>query len=409
MRSWNNLKDAGGMLPAWFVPFILSGAIIGLYVIARYTTTDRPHELIALASLVAIVLSLAVGFGILVSAILKAQTGNVMAAVSDGFQRGLTYAWVTSGVSLFAYVGASPAYSLVTDNLYYTVTIVTVACLLGIGLWASGLRPKTEPTIDATTGLPTTAVSLPSNFTASNEQRAAFQVTMADQSRLLIHQAARIIAYKGSNCLIADSFSAFLDMNARTAKIFTDMNLLSTSEMIYWRMHMLMIGTAAEQQIRETVSDAAVDDMQNFEDLAIKYLHLTGKGNFFKPVTEGEAILKSNRILLLRKTILHRCSVAIATNRHLVLELIKLMRGRPTLVYDDLKYILDRVSMPADFPKAEFDTNEAMERTLMQLTHEGPEPLDGESEYVSGDVSDGHFTETRADNVHEFPHASMKA
>lgn len=379
MSSWTNLKDAGRMLPAWFFPFVLSGVIIGLYVLARYTATDKPHELVALASMAAIVLSLLVGFAFLVTAIVKSKPGNVLTAIGEGFHRGLTYVWVASGTSLFAYVSAAPVYRIVTENLYNSLTVAVVALLLGVAYWASGVRTKAEPVVDVNTGLPTTAVALPHNFAPSVDQRPAFQVTMADQSRLLMHIAGRIIAYKGSNCIIADSFSVFLDLNARTGKIFGDMNLLSTKEMMYWRLHMLMMGCATEQAIRNTTSDAAVDDLQNFDELAIRYLHITNKGSFYKPVSHAEAMMKANRIMLLRQGVLAHCVAAATQNKALILELIRLMRGRTTVVYEDIKHILDRVELPAEFPLAEFDTNEVMERTLMQLTHDEPETIDVES------------------------------
>jgi len=379
MSSWENLKDAGRLLPGWITPFFLSAGVVGLYVLARYTNTDKPHDLVAFGSQVTVVCSMLIGFCILVSAIANAKAGNVLAAIGDGFQRALTYVWVTAAISLFAYVGAAPAYRLITDNLYYSLTAVVVAALLASGYWASGVRQKPSPVADNLSGMPSTALALPAGFMPTVEQRAAFQVTMADQTRLMIHQAARIIAYQGSNCLIADSFSAFLDLNARTAKIFTDMNLLSTPEMIYWRMHMLLIGSAAEHVIRNTSSEAAMDDLQNFEELAVKYLLLTNKGNYLRPLSNSEAMLKGNRIHLLHRAIMPRCIAAVQQNRHLLLELIKLMRARPCLVYEDLKHIMVRVELPADFPRAEFDSNEVMERTLAQLGHESQEPIEAEA------------------------------
>ncbi|MGF6282251.1 hypothetical protein ABH908_000264 [Pseudomonas frederiksbergensis] len=379
MSSWNNLKDAGRMLPAWFFPFLMSGAVIGLYVLARYTATEKPHELVALASLTAIVLSLLAGFAFLVSAIVKAKPGNVLTAVGEGFHRGLTYVWVCSATSLFMYVCALPAYRLVSENLYNSLTVAVVAAVLGVAYWASGIRVKQEPMVDAMTGLPSTALALPKDFAPSVDQRPAFQVTMADQTRLLIHLAGRIVAYQGSNCIISGSFSAYLDLNARTGKIFSDMNLLSTKEMIYWRLHMLMMGTAAEQVIRGTSSDAALDDLQNFDDLAVQYLALSGNGTYLRPVSEVEATMKANRLMMIRKSVLSRCVAAAGQNHALILDLIRLMRGRTTLLFEDIKHIIDRVELPSDFPRAEFDTNEVMERALLQLTHDEPETFDVES------------------------------
>ncbi|MCT8164100.1 MULTISPECIES: hypothetical protein [Pseudomonas] len=397
MSSWNNLKDAGRMLPAWFTPFLLAGATIGLYVIARYITTEQPDELVGSATLSAIVLSLLIGFAFMVIAIAKAKAGNVVAAIGEGFQRGLTFVWVTTAVCLCVYVCATPLYRLLTDNPFYTFTAIGVIGLLGVGYWASGMKPKAAAENQDLGAVPGTALALPVNFTPTIEQRPAFQVTMADQSRLMIHQAARIIAYKGSNCLITDSFSAHLDINARTAKIFSDLNLLSTADMIYWRMHMLLIGSAAEQIILKTASDAAMDDLQNFDDLALRYLQLTNKGNFFKPVSDQEALMKANRLNILRSNVGQRCHAAVAQNEKLIIELVKLMRGRPTLLHMDLKHILDRVQMPEDFPAAEFDSDEAMERVLLQISYDGPEDIAGTTE--QSDISDGDFTVNQS-NVH---------
>lgn len=397
MSSWNNLKDAGRMLPAWFTPFLLAGATIGLYVIARYITTEQPDELVGSATLSAIVLSLLIGFAFMVIAIAKAKAGNVVAAIGEGFQRGLTFVWVTTAVCLCVYVCATPLYRLLTENPFYTFTAIGVIGLLGVGYWASGMKPKAAAENQDLGAVPGTALALPVNFTPTIEQRPAFQVTMADQSRLMIHQAARIIAYKGSNCLITDSFSAHLDINARTAKIFSDLNLLSTADMIYWRMHMLLIGSAAEQIILKTASDAAMDDLQNFDDLALRYLQLTNKGNFFKPVSDQEALMKANRLNILRSNVGQRCHAAVAQNEKLIIELVKLMRGRPTLLHMDLKHILDRVQMPEDFPAAEFDSDEAMERVLLQISYDGPEDIAGTTE--QSDISDGDFTVNQS-NVH---------
>ncbi|MGE8063941.1 hypothetical protein [Pseudomonas sp. NPDC089569] len=406
MSSWNNLKDAGRMLPAWFFPFLMSVGVIGLYVLARYTATDKPHELVAFASLTAIVLSLLAGFAFLVTAIVKAKPGNVLTAVGEGFHRGLTYVWVCSATSLFMYVCASPAYRLVSENIYNSLTVVVVAAVLGVAYWASGIRIKPEPMVDTITGLPSTALAPPKDFAPSVEQRPAFQVTMADQTRLLIHLAGRIVAYQGSNCIISGSFSAYLDLNARTGKIFSDMNLLSTKEMIYWRLHMLMMGTAAEQVIRGTSSDAAFDDLQNFDDLAVQYLALTGKGSFFRPVSEVEATMKANRLMMIRQSVLSRCAAAATQNKSLILDLIRLMRGRTTLLFEDIKHIIDRVELPSDFPRAEFDTNEVMERALLQLTHEAPETFDAES------LEPIHLAPeapTIPSNVSQFRHQSTQA
>ena len=393
MSSWQNLKDAGRLLPGWVTPFFLSTAVVGLYVLARYSSTDKPHDLIAFGSLVAIICSMVVGFGLLIQAIYTAKAGTVLAAIGDGFQRGLTYVWVTAAICLFAYVGAAPAWSLMTDNLYYTLTTVVVVSLLGTGYWASGVRQKPDGEATYGSGGTSTALALPDGFLPTMEQRPAFQITMADETRLMIHQAARIIAYHGSDCLIADSFSASLDLNARTAKIFTEMNLLSTPSMLYWRMHMLLIGSAAEHVIRNTNSEAAMDDMQNFEEVAVRYLLLEGKGNLMRPVSEAEGMLKANRVQMLHRSVMGRCVEAVQRNKGVILDLIKLMRARPWLSHADIKHLMARVDLPDDFPRAEFDSNEQMEQALAQIGHEQPATLDGVS------VDSAHDVHPPMDNV----------
>ncbi len=369
MSSWQNLKDAGRLLPGWVTPFFLSAAVVGLYVLARYSNTDKPHDLIAFGSLVTIVCSMVVGFALLIQAIYSAKAGTVLTAISDGFQRGLTYVWVTAAISLFAYVGSAPVWRLLTDNLYYTLTTVVVLALLGAGYWTSGVRQKGEGG-HGSENAASTALILPAGFVPTVEQRPAFQITMADETRLMIHQAARIIAYHGSDCLIADSFSASLDLNARTAKIFTEMNLLSTPAMLYWRMHMLLIGSAAEHIIRNTNSEAAMDDMQNFEEVAVRYLLLEGKGNLMRPVSEAEGMLKANRVQMLHRSVMGRCVEAVQRNKTVILEIIKLMRARPWLSHADIKHLMARVDLPEDFPRAEFDSNEQMEQALAQIGHD---------------------------------------
>lgn len=374
MSSWQNLKDAGRLLPGWVTPFFLSAAVVGLYVLARYSSTEKPHDLIAFGSLVTIVASMVVGFGLLIQAIYTAKAGTVLTAIGDGFQRGLTYVWVTAAISLFAYVGAAPVWRLMTENLYYTLTSVVVMALLGTGYWASGVRQKPEEA-RGNIGTASTALALPPGFMPTVEQRPAFQITMADETRLMIHQAARIIAYHGSDCLISDSFSATLDLNARTAKIFTEMNLLSTPAMLYWRMHMLLIGSAAEHVIRNTNSEAAMDDMQNFEEVAVRYLLLEGKGNLMRPVSDAESMLKANRVQMLHRSVMGRCVEAVQRNKAVILDLIKLMRARPWLTHADIKHLMTRVDLPGDFPRAEFDSNEQMEQVLAQIGHDRPTAL----------------------------------
>ena len=81
MSSWENLKVAGRQVPDWVPTFALSAGVIGLYALARSSSMDQPHALIALGSLVAIVCSILIGFGLLVSAIAQAKPGHVLSLI----------------------------------------------------------------------------------------------------------------------------------------------------------------------------------------------------------------------------------------------------------------------------------------------------------------------------------------
>lgn len=401
MSSLSNLKDAARLLPGWVPPFFLSCLVVGLYVVALFTYKDRPYELVESATTAAVVLSVVIAFGFLVMAIVNAEPGKLGKSMSDGFSRGLHFVWATASASLATFVGAAGAYRAVTENLGYSITVVIVGALLGVAYWATTAKkePKQDD-VDPITGM-SKALALPASFEQTPAQRPAFQVTMADTTRLAIHQAARIIAYKGSNCLIDGSFFADLDLNARTAKIFSDMNLIATSQFINWRLHMLLIGSAAEQVIRGTSSEAAFDDLQTFDELASKFLMLgDSRQSFYRPVNEAEATLKASRLAMIRKTVWSRCMAAAEMNKGVILQLVRLIRLQPCLTHGDIKHLLEQVEMPLDFPVAEFDTDEMMERALLGLVHEA-EAVD-DTEHVSVPPREEPHTHGRTDNIHEF-------
>lgn len=388
MSSMSNLKEATRLLPGWVPPFFLSCLVVGLYVVALFTYNDRPSELVETATTAAIVLSTVIAFGFLVAAIVKSEQGSLGKSMSDGFSRGLTFVWATASGCLAVFVGAAGVYRTVLDNLGYSISAVLVVAILGMAYWATSNKQEAKPETDPISGM-SSSLALPANFAQTPAQRPAFQVTMADTTRLAMHQAGRIIAYKGSNCLIDGEFFADLDLNARTAKIFSDMNLIATSQFINWRI------------IRGTSSEAAFDDLQSFDDLAVKFLMLgDGRHAFLAPASEAEATLKAARLGMIRKNVWSRCLAAAEMNKETILQLVRLMRIQPCLTHGDLKHLLEKVEMPLDFPVAEFDTDEMMERALLGLIHEA-EPVD-EDVGIESSALDVEPQPVR-DNVRDFP------
>lgn len=391
MSSINNLKDAGRMLPAWVLPLALSAGIIGTYMYARGAYTAPPHALVSMGTMIAILASLFFGAVTLLRSIAGAPAGQLSASINKGAVAGLTFIWATSSVALVTYVSALPLWNMVNDNLAYTLTgLVVIGVLFAAHRLSTTQPPATQ--VDPITGLSqSTALALPPEFMQTKEQRPAFQVSMADLTRLMIHQAGRILAYKGSNCMIEDSFSADLDINARTAKIFSEMNLIATPGFLYWRMHMMLMGSAAEQVLRNTTSEAALDDINSFDELAARYLQLSdGRTSFYKPANDVEATIKASRMGMMRKQVFSRCMAAASENRAVLLELVKLMRAQSCLAYGDIKHLLDRVKMPVDFPVAEFDTEEMMEKAMMSIAYEQPSQdptpdIESEPEVIQAD------------------------
>jgi hypothetical protein len=392
MNSIRNLKDAGGMLPAWTLPLILSLGIMGALFFAQSHLASKPHPLVSQGTLFAVAGSVIAAALLLIGSVLNAKPGHLRASISDGFIRGLNFIWSTSSVALVVYVTAAPIYALLTEHLAYSLAGAVGLAVMIAAHFVSKPKAPAAPAVDPISGIPqTTALALPAAFVPSKEQRPAFQISMADLTRLMIHQSGRLIAYKGSNCILADGFSADLDVNARTAKIFSDMNLISTKQFLYWRMHMVMMGSAAEHVVRNTTSEAALDDFQNFDELASRYMMLSdGRNTFSHPASESEAAIKATRIGMLRKQVWSRCVGACAANKGVLLDLIRLMRGQACLAYGDIKHLLDRVVMPADFPVAEFDTDDMMERALLAIEHEAPPQFEAVEHEDRADVDLHH-------------------
>jgi hypothetical protein len=365
MTSLNNIKDATSLLPSWAAPTGLTFLITLLYVLAYTSYQDRPNELVSMATTAVIVLSIVGACVIAFFSILRARAGEVAEAINDGFTNGLTFSWVTSGVSLVAYVSAGTVERLFTHNQTIVIVVAGVSAMLTIGYLLT--KPKSNAQAEDQKSMNVAnSLALPAQFTASVAQLPAFQFTIADLTRLLSHQAGRAIAYTGSNCLIDDSFSIELDINARTSKFFNDASFVETRSFIYWRMHMMLMGAAAERVLMKSTSEAAIDDFHNFDELAAKYLSLHEDRTFaIRPINEFEANIKASRIAMLRKNIWARCITTAQLNTRVLEEMVKVMRVQACLSYGDIKSLLDRVEMPDGFPKAEFETEDLLQRALL--------------------------------------------
>ncbi len=125
-----------------------------------------------------------------------------------------------------------------------------------------------------------------------------------------------------------------------------------------------------------------------------------GRHAFLAPASEAEATLKAARLGMIRKNVWSRCLAAAEMNKETILQLVRLMRIQPCLTHGDLKHLLEKVEMPLDFPVAEFDTDEMMERALLGLIHEA-EPVD-EDVGIESSALDVEPQPVR-DNVREFP------
>jgi hypothetical protein len=365
MTSFNNIKDATRLLPSWAAPTGLTFLIVLLYALAYTYYQDRPNELVSLATAAVIVLSIVGACVIAFMSILRAQAGQVAAAINDGFTSGLTFAWASSSVALATFVTAATFERMFSQNQTSVLVFGGAAAMLAIGYMLT--KPKQNPPADENKSMSAVnMLALPAQFQGSSVQTPAFQITIADLTRLVSHQAGRAIAYKGSQCLIDDSFSIELDINARTSKFFNDTSYVNTRNFIYWRMHMMLMGAAAERVLLQSTSEASIDDFSTFDDLAAKYLALHEDRTFtIRPMNEFEASIKLGRIAMIRKTIWSRCVAAAQLNHRVLEEMVKLMRAQSCLSYSDIKSLLDRVEMPDGFPIAEFDTDDVLHRALL--------------------------------------------
>lgn len=382
----HNLKDAGTLLPQWAVACLLNVAFLGLYTFAVYSYEPKPNGIIASACTAAILLSLVSATFLLVREILNARSGEVAHAVGKGVVAGLNLSWAITCLSFLCYIGWAPAAEFVGGNLGL---VITGAVALGIVIGGYYIAtPSTKPEQGEQSSGQLLAVSPGIKQTIA--QQPTFQVTIADLTRLLAHQAGRAIGYAGSNVLFDDTFSLELDVNERVAKVYSNTNLVSTADFMYWRLHMLMMGSAAEQVLTGSSSQAALDDLTSFDALASKYLTLRNDRTFIAtPVNIHEAQIKASRITMLRKSIYDRCHAACVENRKVLTGLVKLMRTRSVLTYGDIRTHLEMVTMPDGFPEARFDDNEILQKALLTHDDHAEVTLEGSFIQTQGDDHDG--------------------
>ncbi|MAG64955.1 MAG: hypothetical protein CMK74_03655 [Pseudomonadales bacterium] len=367
MSSQLHEKDSGVHISSALRAGGIAVLVVAMYVVAYMHYIDRPHHLVSMATTAAIVLSLVLAAVTPFFKVQQSANGEASKIAAASYHRGLTMAWVTSAISLGIFLCAAPLTRVSMEYTEYVITGAVALLIIAAAYWLA--MPKNEPAASTShrDSEMITALTLPAEFKQSVDQRPAFQVTMVDLARLIIHQAGRTIAYKGSNCLFDDSFSIELDINARTSKFFSETNLVNTAPFLYWRMHMLLMGSAAEKVLTGSMSEAALDDIHQFDDLAARFLMLGDNRTFSsKPINEAEAALKAGRINTLRKSVWSRCMAAAMENKKVLGELISLMRKQPCLTYGDIRSLLERVEMPEDFPVAQFDSEDTLIKGLIE-------------------------------------------
>ncbi|OWK41574.1 hypothetical protein PSOLE_33330 [Pseudomonas oleovorans subsp. oleovorans] len=393
----HNLKDAGGLIPNWVTACLLNAAFLAMFVVAQYRYDSKPSAFVASACTMAILLSLVLGLALLIREIVLARTGEVANAVSKGMMAGLNLSWAITCLSFICFVAWKPVSSYVVSNLTIVASGAVALAIVAIGYFFAAPAKRSNGE-DAKEGHSLVAVP---GIKPSVPQQPAFQVTIADLTRLLTHQAGRAIGYAGSNVLFDDAFSLELDANERVARVYSNTNLVNTEDFLYWRLHMLMMGSAAEKVLTGKSSQAALDDLTSFDHLASNYLTLRPDRTFnAAPINVHEAQIKASRIAMLRKNVFDRCYAACLENRKVLADLVKMMRTRSVLTYGDIRQHLERVTMPEGFPVARFDDDEVLLKAL--LTHDDhPEVTLEGAAVVASDAADQDLDST----LSSFPHA----
>lgn len=382
-----NLKDAGSLIPQWGTAVLLNFVFIGLYAVAFKSYEPKPIGTVANACTAAIVLSLVLAALVVVKEIVAARAGHVAQAVSKGTVAGLNLSWAITCLAFLCYLGWTPISAYVAGNTGLVLSGLGAVALAVAG--ALVVRPNATET--PTTESSRTELALAPGFQPTQAQLPTFQVTIADVSRLMCHQAGRAIGYAGSNVLFDDSFSLELDANERVARVYSNTNLVHTEDFLYWRLHLLMIGSAAEKVLTGSSSAAALDDLTEFDDVATKYLTLRLDRTFnAKPLNLHEAQIKASRISMLRKNVYDRCQAACSGNKPVLTELVKLMRTRSVLTYGDIRGILERVDMPEGFPLAMFDQDEVLHKALLSYDEHQEVTLEGSAVQATSDEVVAH-------------------
>lgn len=398
-------------MPSWVSAVMLNLVFLALYMTAYMFYEAKPNNMVSAITTAAILLALVLAAVVLIFEIARAQIGEVAKAVSRGVNTSLNLAWATTAVSFLTYIGWNPVSEFVLDNLT-TVTIATAAgAIVMIGYAVA--KPSTEKDQISSSGVPGShALTVHPDFKQTPDQRPAFQATIADLTRLIAHQAGRAIGYAGSNILFDDAFSLELDVNARVGRVYSNTNLIQTEEFMYWRLHMLMMGPAAERVLTGRSSEVAVDDFTSFDDLAGRYLMLRNDRTFnAAPINQHEAAIKASRITFLRKSIFDRCLAACTENKVLLVELVKLMRTRSVLTYGDIRSQLERVQMPEGFPVAKIDNEEILHRALLEYEDHEEVTLEGSFtnetktsfQETASEPEDGTVSHVAANDPHSEP------
>ncbi|MCF5381963.1 hypothetical protein GIW05_00305 [Pseudomonas syringae] len=361
-------------MPQWATACVLNVAFLAMYTIAFYRLDAKPSSYVASACTSAILLSMVLALFILVRQIVTAKNGEVAHAISKGAVTSLNLSWAITCISLLCYIGWSPVSAFIGNNIGMVISTLGAFAIVGAGYFFA----SPSSTSEVTTQHGGQSLAVPQGFQPTLAQQPSFQVTMADMTRLVSHQAGRAIGYAGSNVLFDDSFSLELDVNERVARVYSNTNLIHSHEFMYWRLHMLMMGSAAEMVLLGSSSQAAVDDLTNFDDLASKYLTLRMDRTFnATPINLHEAQIKASRIAMLRKSVYDRCNAACLQNRNTLTDLVKLMRARNVLTYGDIRVHLERVKMPDGFPVARFDDTDILQKALLAFDEHQEVTLEG--------------------------------
>lgn len=364
------MKEAGVVLPRWAVGAFLNVFFLFLYCVAVMQHELKPPAMISTATNVAIVLSLLLGICLTLYEVLRSEDGKAEVAFYESLNTSLNVTWSCIAVAFLVYIAYEPVSQVLKNNLAMVVILMVACALVVVGFLFA--RPSSLDVSE--TNAQHNQLAVVNSIQPTEHQRPVFQATITDLTRLLAHQAGRTIGYAGSNILFDDNFSLELDINERVARVYSNTNLINTSDFMYWRLHMLLMGPASEKALLGQSSEVAVDDFTNFDDLASRYLTLQEDRTFnAKPINQYEAALKASRISLLRKTIFDRCYAECNANKKVLIDLVKLMRTRSVLNHGDIRPLLDRVEMQDSFPVARFEDKDIFQKAL--LAYDAPEEV----------------------------------